>query len=340
MPFSIQTELNATAANETQMTIILTFLPMAIVSCATVGIPLNLLVASVIIAQQRLHKPRHIFWLGVIFSNVFALLLSINELFVFYIIPDSRPACLIFVLLIGIPYATLLLNLLLGLIDRFIAITYPLWHKNKVTIRRIITTQWTGFFLISILFKISYLLDGSLMDISCQQHQPHGKLIVITLMTLILLCISAQIAIYFKTKSYFVQQRECQREPLSSRLGLSESICTSNQRNIAMANKRHEPEFFIHIGSETISKLEVEAAWTVVQGVTSLIIISSPIFIVSLSVLYCNKVYDDCTAFTWMIPYFRELVLAHTVYNPIMYIWRSHEFSSAFRRKCCRNRES
>jgi hypothetical protein len=95
----------------------------------------------------------------------------------------------------------------------------------------------------------------------------------------------------------------------------------------------HSPELFVHIGREIISKLEVEATWTLAQGVISLGIISSPILITSLGAFFCSHFYDDCTAVTWMISYFRELILIHTIYNPIMYICRNQEFSSALLRK-------
>ena len=87
--------------------------------------------------------------------------------------------------------------------------------------------------------------------------------------------------------------------------------------------------FFVHVGTETISRLEVGAVWTLVVGVFSLLLFSSPIFVVLISSLVCN----DCTSVTWLIPYFRELVLSHTVYNPVVYIYRCREFRDALKVK-------
>lgn len=321
--------------DETQRTepvTVLAFLPMAIISCVAIGAPLNLLIAVVIIAQRRLHKPRHIFWLGVTFSNLFAQLVSINELVVFYLIPENKATCWAFFISVGIPYASLLLNLLLGLIDRFVAITYPLWHKNKVSVKLIVIGQLTGVLLLLLLLKTSYFWDGIPKDVTCHKNQSHGKIFVITLTALVVSCFTAQITIYLKTKTYFLKQREGRCQLMDS---LSPSASRLNRSDVIEETSTKSPEFFVHIGSQAISKLEMEAAWTLVQGVTSLAIISSPVFIVWLGAFYCSQVYDDCTAVTWMIPYFRELVLVHTIYNPIMYIWRSHEFYSAIKRKCC-----
>ena len=265
---------------------IASFLPIAILCCASVGIPLNLLIASVIILQRRLHKPRHIFWLGVTFSNLFALLASLAEFAVFYSAPGNQIMCWIFIVLVGIPYGTLLLNLLLGLLDRYAAITYPLWHKNWVTVKRIVSAQLAGLAVITISFKIPYMVEGNLNELDCEDHQPHGKIIVLSLMSLVALCIVFQVIIYYRARVHFFNQREghCRPESIPSRTimgrrnnppsGIDETTLSSPPNGAA----RHEPEssFFVHVGSETISRLEIEAAWTLLAGVSSLCLFASP----------------------------------------------------------------
>ncbi len=318
------------------------FLPISIICCVSIGLPLNLWITGLIITQQRLRKPRHIFFLAVIFSCLFAQLLSLNELLVFYIAPSFWPACLTFSFLVGIPYANLLLNLFFCLVDRYAAITHPMWHKNKMTTSRIITAQLLGFFSILVLFKINLFLDGNLSEIKCQQHQPQGKIMIFTLMALVLLCFIAQIVIYLKTKRHFIHQREGQCRPLSQKAEISLSIINRlNQLDIieetsinlpqatASNISRQDSSIVVHIKRQTTNKLEVEAAMTLAFGVGSLLLISSPIFIGSLGILFCNEIYSDCTTSTWMIPYFRELILVHTIYKPLMYIWRSSELFSA-----------
>jgi len=118
-----------------------------------------------------------------------------------------------------------------------------------------------------------------------------------------------------------------------------ETTFTSSTRNSQMLETNRNSTFFIHVGSETISKLEVEAAWTLVMGAISLLLISSPIFVVLVSSLLCSHLYDDCISVSWLIPYFRELILIHTVYNPVVYIYRCREFRDALKIKfgllCC-----
>ena len=123
-------------------------LPVSDICLVSVGLTLNLLIAYRIVTQQRLHKPRHIFWLGVTFSCLFAQLVSLNELFFFYVYPDDRSACIMFHLFWGVPYANLLLNVFFCLMDHYVAITYPMWHTREMKIKWIFTAQLSGLIFI------------------------------------------------------------------------------------------------------------------------------------------------------------------------------------------------
>ncbi len=65
---------------------ILAFKPsISILVCGGVGVPLNALIAIAIVSMERLHKPRNIFWvIGVIFSNIVAIVTSIIEFVALY----------------------------------------------------------------------------------------------------------------------------------------------------------------------------------------------------------------------------------------------------------------
>ena len=81
---SVESFMNVSITNTTND--ILAFKPsISILVCAGVGVPLNALIAIAIVSMERLHKPRNIFWvIGVIFSNLVAIVTSIIEFVALY----------------------------------------------------------------------------------------------------------------------------------------------------------------------------------------------------------------------------------------------------------------
>ena len=86
--------------------------------CSFIGLPLNLFVAAVIIQLKRLHrKPRNLFQLSLILSNLFSYLPILIEIAHWYA-PDEPTHCKAYVALVGLPYVLFLANLFLALLDR------------------------------------------------------------------------------------------------------------------------------------------------------------------------------------------------------------------------------
>lgn len=114
-----------------------TYLAVAQIAFASVGIPLNSFMAFVILRLKRLRsKPRNIFLLGIIISNLSTFLPASFELTNFYY-PGNKVVCQSFVASIGIPQNFVLLSTFLSLVDRYVAIRHPLWHRLRVTVRRV-----------------------------------------------------------------------------------------------------------------------------------------------------------------------------------------------------------
>ena len=128
--------------------------------CLSQGLPINLLIAAVILHNRRLHNPRNTFWLGIIALNLVTILMAVLKMATVYLLlVDGGFICLIFSFLTGIPYTILLFIMLLATLDRYVgiyrliilikfiliqfysyikAITYPLYHRKRVTVRRVV----------------------------------------------------------------------------------------------------------------------------------------------------------------------------------------------------------
>ncbi|XP_032788920.2 ultraviolet-sensitive opsin isoform X2 [Daphnia magna] len=271
-------------------------------ACAGIGSPLNVMVANVIIRQRRLRNPRNTFWLGVIFCNLLALTNAIIEYVAFELM--SAQACIIFRITAGIPYTLILVNLLLATLDRWVALTYPLFHRETVNVKLVVLVQLFFCTLVILLSTFPYWTEMIPLN-ECGVDTIVLEWTTVVFLSLTLLSIMAQVQIYFKARS-------CLRKDLTRHI-------SNHQQN-------------------RINRLEVEATVTLACGVMSLCFFSLPFSIVCMVDWICRhhqiskiEPLQWCSFAQSALPYLRELLLVHSVYSPILYMIRSREFSEAFR---------
>lgn len=117
------------------------------IGCVAIGIPLNLIVLSVIVRSRQLWSPRNIFWLAVTFFNLLALIQSVMELTIFYLYQRSdgshEMVCKAYSVMVGCPYALLLTALTLATADRYSALAHCQFYQNYVTPSRSILVLFT-----------------------------------------------------------------------------------------------------------------------------------------------------------------------------------------------------
>ena len=99
-----------------------------------VGYLMNSAIACIIIFNKKLRtKPRNVFLLGIVLSNLPTSVRVFMELS--YLISPNQELCqVLYVAVAGLPHVLFLTHLLLALVDRYAAIVHPLWHQEKVTI--------------------------------------------------------------------------------------------------------------------------------------------------------------------------------------------------------------
>lgn len=312
---------------------------------ASAGIPLNLIIAIVIMAFRRLHKPRTILWLGVTLCNLLALITILIEFLAYQ--THNTTICLFFVAITGVAYTCLLLNLFLALVDRYVAIVYPMWHRRKVTVQRVVVGQLLGFFFVIGILKFPFIVQ--LVPLRCGICSIHGKIIIISNAVLFLLCIIAQAAVYHLTRLYLKSQRgielsvsfvQISRQRQEAVTGISQSFENDvhhrsevdiNGKN----NQRASGGLLMKSLSGKTRRMEVEATWSLLAGVFSLLLFTFPTILIGSINWGCHQIYgqDKCSRTDIMTFQARELLLGHLVYNPIMYMVRSREFLSTVREK-------
>ena len=316
----------------------------------SVGVPLNLFVAVVILAFKRLHnKPRNVFWLGVTVSNILTLITILIEYLAFQL--QNNFICAVFVSITGVAYTCLLFNLLLALTDRYVAIVYPLWHHRRVTVRWAIFSQLGGLCFFTVVIKFPFI--SRLVPLSCSIIPVHSKIIAVTNAVLFLLCIIAQIVVYRKTRQYFSKQRNGQVSIsfiTTQGRQRQENVTNSTDENrvqlpaedavvitYSSTSDRHGPSLRHHHGNNR--RMEVEATWSLLTGVFSLTLFTFPTLLTGFIFWGCRAIYgeDQCSNISSITFYTREFLLGHLDYTPSKYIMRSGEFKSTIREKMSSN---
>lgn len=284
--------------------------------CICLGIPLNVFVGLVIIRNRRLHNPRNTFWLGSILCHLTALLFALLECLVSRS-PSSVP-CFMYSTMIGTSYTVLLINSLLATLDRWAAISHPLWHRKHVTVIGVILVQLAS--AITVTFLLTLPFWSRLLPLRCGVHQTVITWITSCYLLLAVLGLIAQTIVYLKARKYLVHYNVARCIVVYSKTAASEDELDAKAASLVIAHPRRS-HFFVHGRDKTISKLELEATITLVVGVMSLCLFTIPFALV-----FITARIRPSPSIMSIIPYARQLALVHVLYNPLMYVIRSREF--------------
>lgn len=278
----------------------------------TLGLPIHLLVAYVILRTNSLHSPRNTFWLGIITCHFSTLIMASLE----YLLEVRQwkyfVVCRTYILLVDLPYTNLLVNLLMATADRWIAISYPILHRRRITVFGVVMFIITSWILVLLMQTSPYWL-GKIPFPICSAEVSVMKWVTFSHFILVGLITVAQVLVYIRTRRY---------------LRFKGLLPTTN--TVLLKPDEH----FVHLPDKTISRLELEASVTLVSGVVPLFFFTLPLAFVFLAIIVCKMNSLQCNDSTFMslIPYVRELHLLHAVISPLLYILRSSEFSKALKR--------
>ena len=165
--------------------------------CCILGIPLNLMVTASILRSRRMNrKPRNIFLLGVVVSNFCSFIRSIVDICNFFWPNDL--ACKVFMSVAVLPDAFLLLNSFFSLVDRYVAIGHPLWHRSKVTSSLAISVITFGFLIQTVILKFMYITQ--MVPLRARTKSFERTVNLCSLAVPFVLCFVARVTVYIQTR--------------------------------------------------------------------------------------------------------------------------------------------
>nr|CAH0103946.1 unnamed protein product [Daphnia galeata] len=287
------------------------------IGCCSIGIPLNISITVAITRLHRLHrKPRNFFLLGIILSYLSFFIVPIMELIYWGLDPDES-LCHAYVATIFVPQGLLLINMLLALIDRYLAINYPLLHREKMTVRfasivMILSSIFTVFFL-----KFVYIV--SLGILRCEILLLHIKMTSILFVFLFVSCMAMNIVIYRQTKILLRKSRIVEAIP-------ADCVVANNQSNNVVT------PMSIHLGRKKLDQLEMEATRTLIMGVTSLCVMPCLNVIFMTTFFACRLVFGQlgCSNLNGLGFLIKEISLTPAVYGPLIFLVRNKELRAAW----------
>ena len=295
-----------------------------------IGLPLNILVAWVILRNHRLHNPRNAFWLGNIVCHLATLSMGIFEAILVMNKPGEHPNifCQIYTLFVDAPYTNLLVSLLSATADRWIATSYPLLHRSHVTVFRVAVFLVSSWVLVLVAMTSPYW-SGKIQLHSCSVQPNVMKWVTLSQFLLVVVLIIAQVKIYVRACEYF--RFEAHRLPVDA-VGVHSSSSSPSH------NRRKSDESFVHLPDKIICRLELEAIVTLWCGVATLCLLTLPMAGLFVAIFVCRAIGQQWAGqVVVLVPYARELLLLHPVVSTLLYVSRSREFSSALRQMmpCC-----
>jgi len=295
------------------------------VICSLIGIPPNFIVFIIILCQRRLlNKPRNIFLLATLFSNLMAFVPAVLEI-AYYINPNEI-LCKLYVATLGLPDVFLLQNIFLSQIDRYVAIEKPLWHRTKFTSPLAVLCVVICFVISSVINKFLYIFQ--MVQLDCHVHFTAGKIIAFVLIILFVLCIIARVIVFIQTRNLLRSSCNPTVSVIPDNIEL-DGLNNDGSRAVPAPSETAVELRKTSTNHQTLRQLEDLATRTMVAGVTSLIVLTCPLLVFFLTLTICRKVNgpQKCFQMGLLAPYFKQLSLIHAIYHPIMHLaWNSELF--------------
>lgn len=292
------------------------------------GLPLNFEIVMRILYDKVLRqKPRYILQLSTTFSSLFTLFTNAVEI-IHFVFGPSNSICRLFMLIIGWSYGTFLLNFLLSLIDCFVAITFPLWHRQKVTPRRVIF--WLIALNSTLMMIMKWMFIGRVIPIRCAVQIIHAatvRLIVFILFILctIFLCLDYALT-WHKLPRTSIQVRQHVQSELEA-IEMNDLIEPSEAAAVQVTSR-----MTVHTSIASVRRMELKATQTFFCDFIPLFLLPLPgllFFFFYLTI--CPSFYDKvevCDDLVWLIPYVGGLMSAHAVVNPILSLCLNKDFTN------------
>lgn len=282
--------------------------------CNLIGRAINICVAAAIIRRRRARcQPRNIFLLGILFCYLLFFTPDLIEV-IHRGLNSVESVCQLHFAIAGVPQVLLLLNMFLALTDRCLAIHYPDWYQEKMTVRLACNIIVIGTILIVFFLKIDYVIR--LGTLRCEEWLVHANVIGTIVILLFVSCVVLNAIVYLEVK---IPQFET----------TSPSDMSFNEDSVGWIElapvERDESHRPVDVNANVFNPVKVEATRTLTVAVTYFL--SYQTVVIVSAFLACRFVFGEfeCANFKWMGPCVQELTLIPAFYGPLIFLMKNQE---------------
>jgi len=286
--------------------------------CCLISFPANFRVTVLLIQSKRRLLARNVILIHLILSSV---LTSITDMIaVIYYLWPIESLCCFSESIIGLSYVAFCFNMLISLIDHYVAITNPLWHRRQVTVRRAIIWPFVLNLILALSVKWMFI-NGTSLEICCAIQVMHFETVIAALIILCIFCFTFLVIVYLKTWKVLPRPSRTVKISRKQQLPSINKSCNpereGNDFNAAIATTSDESariernaaeRMSIHVGNDALSRMELEATKTFLIGAIPLLLLPIPGVIYSLSTIICLHLngIETCGGMTSLVAYFER----------------------------------
>jgi dopamine receptor D1 len=218
--------------------------------------------------------------------------------------------------------------------------------QNKMTSRFAKSTIFVcNIFLV---FHLKFVYVMGLAPLRCEIWLVHMTVVELTILILFVSYIILSVVVYRQTETRLNESEtlgdgasETLRTPgetfdqemvviAGGIVTESRQLTTYGSEFLGARPLRHRSANNVRPAEPIPVDIDLEASRSLVMGVIPLVLTVCPLLILLLAFLFCQLIGQfDCSIFTWLVTYFKELSLIQAVYNPFIFLWKNEELRKA-----------
>ena len=232
------------------------------------------------------------------------------------------------------PYIAFLYNVLVSLVDRYVAITRSVWHRRQLTRRRVIISKLIPEIVLIVGIKWFFILPGFVTKIECVTHVVAGDTAVGAGLVLFCLCLALLVVVY--TETWKRLPRPARDIPLPPIIPPRRRHHRRGEQQEIEGGAAAAAVMNVHTSHAALRRIEIKVTRMFLTSLLPLFLLVLPGLVYSLSYLYCfhsDPRQSICVNLTPWLHHIEKIMSVHALVYPISNLVINKDLSSGSSRR-------